>query len=977
MTTTQPTPAHRKKLIEVDLPLDAINAESSREKSIRHGHPSTLHLWWARRPLASCRAVIFASMVDDPQACPDEFPTPEAQRAERSRLHALIRDLVKWENTDERNPEARALLNSARYEIARSVARSRSERLPADCQTDPAATLRYLAHSAKPIYDPFAGGGSIPLEAQRLGLKAIASDLNPVAVLINKALIELPHKFANKPPVNPKADPMGMLTGKSTGRGKNRKPEIIAWRGAAGLADDIRYYGNWMRQEAFKKIGSLYPKAKLPDGGEATVIAWLWARTVPCNNPLCGAEMPLITTFQVSKKANNKHWIKPIVHRDTQPPTISFEVQPEPDDPPKNWRPEGVPSEERTVIRGGKGATCLACGDGITHPYIREQSKAGNMSAKMTCIVAEGDRKRLFISPTEQHTDAAHSAKPRRPPPQKMPATAYKVSGRGYGIENWRELFTKRQLVALETFRDEALTEASGEIVKDGGSKEYANIVCTYLALAIGRTTNSNSSFAKWDSSPRGLIITSVYARQAIPMVWDFAEANPFSSSSQNWNAQIEWVAEAVACLPADMPPGVAHQADATTTIHSQSGPVIVTDPPYYDNISYAELSDFFYVWLRDPLRDIYPDLFAGILVPTEEEMIAAPRFNKKGVESAKERFERLMNQTLRLIRQRCTPEFPSSIFYAYKQQEETKQGVTSTGWDTMLTALVEAGFQIIGTWPMRTELGNRANAMGANTLASSVILVCRPRPEDAALANRNEFIAALEAELPAALDQLTQGHIAPVDLAQAAIGPGMQIYSRYSSVQTIAGEPVTVREALENINRVIEQYHRREQGELDEESQFCLTWLEQHGYDAGAYGDAELLSQAKNVSIDALRDAHSLLTAESGSVQLLPPEEYHLDRKRPSAPMTAWEGLFRMTWHMDIANELGGARPGAAEVASWMGGASESVERLARLLYAHYDRRRDSQNAVRFNNLVAEWQDISNRAMRRRQETQARLRSV
>ena len=970
MTTTQPTPAHRKKLIEVDLPLDAINAESSREKSIRHGHPSTLHLWWARRPLASCRAVIFASMVDDPDACPDEFPTPEAVRAERSRLHDIIKRLVKWENTDERNPEARALLNTARYEIARSVARSRSEPLPADCRDDPAATLRYLADSAKPIYDPFAGGGSIPLEAQRLGLKAIASDLNPVAVLINKALIELPHKFANKPPVNPKADPMGMLTGKSTGRGKNRKPEIIAWRGAAGLADDIRYYGNWMRQQAFNRIGHLYPKAKLPDGGEATVIAWLWARTVPCNNPLCGAEMPLMTTFQVSKetKTQNAHYIKPVVHRDTQPPTISFEVQ---------THRQGVPPDGRTVVRGGKGATCIACGDGVTHPYIREQSvaKSGNMDTIMTCIVAEGKRNRLFVAPTEQHADAAYSAKPRWRPTQKMPTTAYKVSGRGYGIENWHQLFTERQLVALTTFAD--LTADAAALAREHGADEqYANAIQTYLALAVGKLSDSNSSFSTYLLARKN--VAHVFTRQAIPMVWDFAEGNPFANAAGTWTLILDKVAKVVEHFPVHVNTGEAHQADATNTIHAQSGPVIVTDPPYYDNISYAELSDFFYVWLRHLLRDAYPELFAGILVPIKEEMIAAPRFDTNGGESAKERFERLMNGTLRLIRQHCTPDFPSSIFYAYRQQEETKQGVTSTGWDTMLTAIVESGFQIIRTWPMRTEFSGRSNAMAANTLASSVILVCRPRPETAALANRNEFIAALEAELPAELAQLTsEGHIAPVDLAQAAIGPGMKVYSRYSSVQTIAGEPVTVREALENINRVIEQYHRREQGELDEESQFCLTWLEQHGYDAGAYGDAELLSQAKNVSIDALRDAHNLLTAESGSVRLLPPEEYHHKRKRPSAPMTAWEGLFRMTWHMDIANEEGGARPGAAEVLTWMGGASDSVERLARLLYAHYDRRRDSQNAVRFNNLVAEWQDISNRAMRRRQETQARLRSV
>lgn len=964
---------HRKKLIEVDLPLDAINAQSSREKSIRPRHPSALHLWWSRKPLASCRAVIFASMVDDPSACPDEFPTPEAVRVERQRLHKLITELVKWENTDERKPEARQLLNNARYEIARSVARSRNERLPRDCQSDPAATLRYLAQSAKPIYDPFAGGGSIPLEAQRLGLKAIASDLNPVAVLINKALIELPHKFANKPPVNPAADPLGMLTGRSTGRGRNRKPEIIAWSGAAGLADDIRYYGNWMRQQAFNRIGHLYPKAQLPDGGEATVIAWLWARAVPCQNPLCGADMPLMTTFQVSKKPNNQHYLKPIVHRDTQPPTVSFQVQPKPADAPKiGYLPEGVPAEGRTVIRGGKGATCLACGDGITHAYIREQSKAGNMRAVMTCIVAEGDRKRLFISPTDDHTETAHSAKPDWRPNSKLPERALGISVQSYGIENWHDLFTERQLTALTTFSN-LTADAAAQAREHGASEQYANIIRTYLALAIGKFSDSHSSFSTYHL-PRECVRT-VFTRQAIPMAWDFAEGNPFANAAGTWTLVLDKITKSMEVFPFHANSGEAHQANATTTIHAESGPVIVTDPPYYDNVSYAELSDFFYVWLRRPLRDIYPDLFAGILVPTQEEMIAAPRFDKKGEENAKERFERLMNETLRLIRQRCTPEFPSSIFYAYKQQEETKQGVTSTGWDTMLTALVESGFQIIGTWPMRTERRGRPNSIGANSLASSVVLVCRPRPEDASLASRNEFISALETELPEALHQLTQGHIAPVDLAQAAIGPGMQIYSRYSSVQTIAGEPVTVRDALENINRVIEEYHRQAQGELDEESQFCLTWLEQHGYRAGAYGDAELLSQAKNVSIDALRDTHNLLTAGGGNVRLLPPEEYDIERKPPPAPMTAWEGVFRMTWHLDSANLEGGYRDGAADVAARMGGASESVERLARLLYAHYDRRRDSQNAVRFNHLVSEWREISTRAMSRRQETQAGMR--
>lgn len=962
MTTQQPA-THRKKLIEVDLPLDAINAESSREKSIRHGHPSTLHLWWARRPLASCRAVIFASMVDDPSACPDEFPTPEAVRAERRRLHELISELVKWENTDERNPEARALLNSARYEIARSVARSRSEPLPRDCHRDnPAATLRYLADSAKPIYDPFAGGGSIPLEAQRLGLKAIASDLNPVAVLINKALIELPHKFANRPPVNPDADPIGMLTGKSIGRGKNRKPEIIAWRGAAGLADDIRYYGNWMRQQAFNRIGSLYPKAKLPDGGEATVIAWLWARTVPCPNPICGADMPLVTTFWATKKRNNRHWIKPIVNHETQPPTISFEIQD---------NSAGVPQTQNTMMGDGKGAICIACGSGVSQGFIREQSRDGTMGETMIAIVAEGERKRIFISPDEVHVNASYSCKSEWRPTQRLPSDILGSNVPGYGITHWHQLFSDRQLVCLTEFCD-VLRDLRLNLTEKGIEQAYIDVLCTYLGLGIGRMANACCKSARWQNS--GDFVAGVFALQVIPMLMDFAEVNPFSKSTQNWMGQIEWIARTVERLPAYLQIGDVHQADATKTIYADNGPVIVTDPPYYDNISYADLSNFFYVWLRPALRDTYPQLFASIITPAEEEMIAAPRFDKKDGESAKERFERLMNETLQMIRERCSPEFPSSIFYAYKQQEETRHGVTSTGWDTMLTALVEAGFQIIGTWPMRTERTGRSRQLGSNALASSVILVCRPRPEDAPFANRNEFISALEAELPPRLNQLTQGHIAPVDLAQAAIGPGMEIYSRYSSVSTIAGVEVTVRDALENINRVIEEYHRREQGELDEESQFCLTWLEQHGYRAGPYGAAELLSQAKNVSIDALRDSHRLLTAASGAVQLLDPDEYHhYERQRPSAPMTAWEGCFRMLWHLH--HEQGEFIDGCAEVAAQMVGASESIERLARLLYAHYDRKRDSQNAVLFNNLVSEWREISTRAANLlRQERQAAL---
>lgn len=922
-------PAYRKKLIEVDLPLDDINRESAREKSIRHGHPSTLHLWWARRPLAACRAVIFASLVDDPSSCPDEFPTDEEQRVERERLHDLIRELVKWESTDESKPEARDLLEKARHEIARSVARSNNETAP----TGPAEVLRYLDEKALPIYDPFCGGGSIPLEAQRLGLRAVGSDLNPVAVLITKALIELPPKFANRPPVNPGADTMGMTVGK----GKNRRQ--VPWRGAAGLADDIRYYGRQMREMAWERIGHLYPKAELPGGGSATVIAWLWARTVPCPNPACGIAMPLLRTFQLSKKANNSHWIRPVVDQDAK--TVSFEVQ--------NHN-EGAPTDGMV---NRNSTTCVACGGVSSLSYVREQSRAGMIDEQMTAIVAEGDGKRLFLPPADEHVEAAMSAKPNKSsiPQQKMPTTACLVSGRGYGITHWHQLFTQRQLAALTTLSD-LIPKARALMDEHGADSEYANSICTYLVLAIGRESDMCSSFDRWHNS--GDKVTGVFGRQAIPMIWDFAESNLFSNSTGNWMAHVEWIAKAVERLPFNVNSGEAHQADASTTIHAESGPVIVTDPPYYDNISYAELSDFFYVWLRPLLRNLYADLFAGILVPNEEEMIAAPRF-----ENARQRFEELLRKTLRLIREHCSAEFPSSIFYAYKQQQEEREGRMSTGWDTMLTALVEAGFEIVGTWPMRTEMSAQAKFVKeANYLATSVILVCRHRPENAASATRRQFLDALERELPAALNQLTrESHISPVDLAQAAIGPGMQVYSRYSRVETIGGKRITVREALAAINHVIAEYDEQQQGDLDAETRFCLDWLKQHGYGDGAYGEAETLAQAKNVSIDGLRDFRRLLIAEAGVVRLLPLDEYGPNRQVGLGEMTTWEGCFRMAYH--LSREDGGDIEGAASVAQAMAGRADSVESLARILYNFHDRKGDSQNAVMFNNLVTSWPKI------------------
>ncbi len=907
-------PDYRKKLIEVNIPLQAINKESAKDASLTHGHPSTLHRYWARRPLAACRAIIFASMIDDPSECSDEFPTESDQNAERNRLHEIIKRLIIWKNSNDEN-----ILAEARYEIAYSVARNNGENLSAfreRHENDPKAVLSYLNDHCPALYDPFCGGGSIPLEAQRLGLRARGSDLNPLPVLLTKAMIELPPKFHNYPPINPDADPTGISAD-------------MPWKGAAGLADDIRYYGAWMREEAYKRIGHLYPKVQLSDGNAATVVAYLWARTVPCANPACGIHMPLMKTFQLAKKRGNQHWVKPVVDRETN--TISWMVQTNDEEVPKS-----------TVNR--TGAYCCGCRTAVQLAYVREQARVGKMGEVMTAIVAEGDRRKLYLPPTESDIEVALNAKSTWKPRGKLPNQATNLTVRSYGVTDWHELFTDRQITALSTFSD-LLAEVHHQITHDGGKIEYVDAIYTCLALAIGRIAETNCRASWWQNiNP---YLAPVFTRQALPMTWKFAEANPFS---ENWMKQVQLVAKVIEKLPVSANSGEVYQTDAAVTIHAADNPIIVTDPPYYDNIGYADLSDFFYVWLRPMLRNTYPELFGGMMTPKDEEMIV----NKNRFENSHTRFETLMQKALVKVRQYCSDKFPTSIFYAYKQQKEDGEGITSTGWETMLSAVVNAGFQIVCTWPLRTE-HSRGLKNQISALASSIVLVCRPRSEDAPTITRNEFLQELKKEMSPALEKITRiANIRPVDVAQAAIGPGMEIYSRYSKVIRVSGEIVPIREVLMHINSEIAAYLEKETGELDPESQFCLTWLYQHGYTEGNFGDAETLSKAKDVNIATMND--KVLVAGRGKVRLLKAEEYA--ERENSEDMTAWEGCLRMVWHLSGAEGSGGIS-GCAAVARAMQD-FESAKRLARVLYDYYEKRGDAESASDYNNLVTEWQYIS-----------------
>lgn len=905
----------KRKLIEVALPLEAINRESAREKSIRHGHPSTLHLWWARRPLAAARAVLFAQLVDDPSARPEEFPTEELQRKERERLHHLIERLVVWENIRDEK-----LLAEAHEEILKS--------------TD---------GNPPPILDPFAGGGTIPLEAQRLGLEARASDLNPVAVLINKALIEIPPKFRDQPPVFPG------LAEKSSGLVETR------WKGAEGLAADVRAYGQWMRDEAENRIGHLYPKATLSDGSEAPVIAWIWARTVTCPNPACGIEMPLVRSWWLGKKKGKEAYVVPRVVSDPSGQRVKFEIGHDPAHAPRK-------DDDGTV--GRTGAHCIACETAVDLKYVRAEGKASRLGAQLMAVVAEGNRRRLYLPPTEEQVNAAETPCPVDAPTAGIPPKAPSFRVQAYGMNHWADLFTNRQLVALTTFSD-LVMEARDRALADGATAAYADAIATYLGFVQSKMSNLSSSITTW-MSDRGAF-RETFARQALPMAWDFAEANVLSDSGGGWTTFLDKECKVIAELPARI--GVAEQMDAAT--RSFNHLVVSTDPPYYDNIGYSDLSDYFYVWLRRSLRSVHPDLLATMLVPKAEELVANP-YRHDGKDGAREFFEVGFRHVFARARVSAPGDVPITVYYAFKQSESDASGEASTGWETLLEGMIRSGWEITGTWPMRTEGSGRLLARGTNALASSIVLSLRPRPESAPTTDRRGFIAALEAELPDALRKLQQGQIAPVDLPQAAIGPGMAVFSRYGAVLEPDGSKMTVRSALSRINEILDQVLSEQEGDFDSTSRFAIAWYRQHGYGTGKFGDADSLARARNTSVAAM-EREDILTSRAGNVQLLGPGGLPSDYDvLADLHISNWEVLHHLI--RVLASDGIDAAGGFLQAAlSRPDGAIDGdlIKELSHLLFRVAEGNGWTKDALAFNTLVTSWPEILDAARAERKPTE------
>lgn len=927
-----------KKLIEVALPLDDINAAAAREKSIRHGHPSTLHLWWARRPLAAARAVIFSQMVNDPGGNRGYGPgkTKVQVQLERERLFDLIRKLVKWENTSNQS-----VLNEARAEIERSWRET--------CELNkshPQAASLFNPDRLPAFHDPFAGGGAIPLEAQRLGLDSNASDLNPVAVVINKAMIELPPNFSNQPPVGP-------VTAKDV-QGKLSED----WTGARGLSEDIRRYGHWVRDEAFKKIGHLYPTVNLPQeygDGKGTVIAWIWARTVKSPNPAYSeVHVPLASTFILSHKPGKESYVSPVANGDS----YHFEII--------RGKPPAEAKDGTKAPGRGSNFICVLSGVPITGDYIKAEGKAGRMSQKLMAVAVEGARGRIYVAPSREMESVALSAQPDWHPDGAVPARLTGGTCVPYGLEQWGDLFTQRQLVALNTISElinEVRVRAKNDFtstLKNRAETEdpekaaalYGDAIAIYLTFALSRSVDRGSTICTWDSSPKMEALRNTFARQALPMTWDFAEGNPFSESSGNWLNNVEWVSKAIALMPAKGK-GTVAQCDAQTQTIS-SDKVVSTDPPYYDNIGYADLSDFFYVWLRKSLRNVFPDLFATMAVPKAEELVATPHRHGSR-ENAELFFLNGMTEAMHRLAEQAHPAFPTTIYYAFKQSDTTDAGTGNTGWETFLEAVLKAGFAITGTWPMRTELANRMIGSGTNALASSIVLVCQKRDLAAPSISRREFLRELKDELAVAVEDMIGGTdgispVAPVDLAQAVIGPGMAIFSKYTSVLEADGSPMSVHMALTLINRMLTEGG----DDFDPDTQFCLAWFDQYGWSVGAFGEAAVLSQAKATSVDGVEVA-GVLESGAGKVRLLKPAEYPADWSPENDNRTPiWEALHQMI----RAHRTGGDSAAGALLAR-MHEKSEPMRQLAYRLYTLCERKGWAEDARAYNELITAWTHI------------------
>lgn len=918
-----------KKLIEVRLPLQAINRESARDKNLSAGHPTTLHYWWAARPLPACRAVVFASLVDDPSSRKDLFPDQESQDRERTRLLDFVEKLCRWES--HRDP---SVLDKAHQEIMASV----GTELPT-------------------VYDPFCGRGLIPLEAQRLGLETVASDYNPVPVTIAKTLLEIVPRFLHVQPVNPQSRQGALVGGPQPGE---------------GFTADIEYYAARVLETSRSKVGQFFPKyavtaeqaAGRPDlrrfvGKTLTPLGWLSARTVRCSNPACGFDIPLVGSFWLSQKQGRRYWLEPVA--DDSRKRIAFRIG------------HGSGSAPPPTKMPGTGATfkCPACGELSGDRYLEEQGRAGRIGRQLMCVIADGGRSvgRVYLPPREDDERAGRSAMPEWIPDVPIPDYSQAMPTITHGVSTWADMFTPRQLLVLDTLaqairelrdaveRDaaEAGMEDDGRPLPEGGkgARAYADAITTFLGMALGKQANRTSAFCFWHTT--GEKVEQPFAQQGIQKSWDFVESNPFGDSSGSWIKAVEYPLKVVKETYSRISPAHVFQADAANVTIPRERIMVITDPPYYDNVGYADLSDFFYIWLRRALPDVYPTLFGTVLTPKAHEL-AAVKHRFAGNKSEAERsFVDGFRAAFRNLAGMQHEDFPLCLFYAYKQKENRSGAKeVSTGWDTMLNGLLDAGLMVTATWPVLSESVETMKKNKAS-LSTSIVLVCRKRPANAQTITRREFISLLKKEMPEALRALQAGSIAPVDLAQSAIGPGMAVFSRHARVLEADGSSMTVRVALALINEALDEVLAQQEGEFDPDTRWAVGWYQQYGLQEGPYGEAETLCKAKNISVRGLQEA-GLVVTKANRVRLIPRTDLASEwNPTQDTRLTVWD----VTQQLIRAVSTEGEQKAAA-ILQAIGPRAEAARDLAYRLFSVAERKGWTDEAIAYNSLIASWPHIA-----------------
>lgn len=915
-----------KKLIEVSLPLDDINNASGKEKSVRHGHPSTLHLWWARRPLAAARAILFAQMVNDPGGDRGYYAGKTKAQADKERevLFDIIRDLVKWENTNNE-----VVLDKAREAIKKSWEET--------CLLNK-GNPDFNPEELPPFHDPFAGGGTIPLEAKRLGFKSYATDLNPIPILINRCMIEVIGRFKVDGPVS------------------NADRDLINDANITSIKSDTKFYAYQVLERAKKIISANYPEVDIPashGGGKGKVLTWLWCRTVKSPNPMAnGKHTPLIKSPLIANKKGRYIWVRQHVDHDG---VLKFNIE---------------ESTDKPVVKGTvgrNGSSCIYTNTTIPLGYIREQGKQGALGYRLIAAVVLVGKKKVYISGDEISMPSVEV--PDDIPNNEILHWSGCTNVCVYGMTRFKDLYLPRQQVAMYTFakliseiRSEIISAAEckglnrdGRSFSDGGcgADAYADAICLFLACCLGRAADYWNSVTSWEST--GEFVAHAFTKHALPMIWDFGEVNPLENGGGSWESAVDWVVRVIEKLPTGQ--GYVEQHNAMERFRLKNA-VISTDPPYYDNVPYSNLSDFFYMWTRIALKEIAPKNFGTIQTPKHDELVASHSLYDD-IDDAMEFFSDGMTKTLSALYEESNPSIPVTIYYAFKQSETNDTGTSSSGWESFLASIVNSGFAITGTWPIRTERENRSRAIGSNALASSIVLVCKKRDDSFGVTSRRQFQKELREEMPSSLEAMVGGSngvspIAPVDLAQAAIGPGMAIFSKYEAVLNQDGSKMSVHDALILINRAITDYLNPDSGNFDNDTLFCDSWFSQYGWGQGQFGEADTLARAKGTSVDGLRDA-GVVESGGGKVRLLKWSEYPTDwDPKGDTRIPVWEACHQM---IRVLNQKGEAEAGA--LLARIPDLGEQVRQLAYHLYTLCERKKWAEEARAYNELIGSWHAI------------------